>query len=159
MRKKIHPDVLSELELRGTGLTEAEARRQRASFGPNEIVERAGNPWLELVADTLKDPMVWFLVGIGAAFLLVGERGEAAVVLAATLPLLLMDAFLHWRTQASTASLRGQLGAKALVLREGKERAIDSHELVPGDLVRILSCGPLRPFPTSSRRCRSRSRG
>ena len=138
MKKKIHPDVLSELELRGTGLTEAEAQRQRASFGPNEIVERAGNPWLELVADTLKDPMVWFLVGIGAAFLLVGERGEAAVVLAATLPLLLMDAFLHWRTQASTASLRGQLEAKALVLREGKERAIDSHELVPGDLVRIL---------------------
>lgn len=139
LKRKISLETLIGLELRPSGLTDMEAKRQRSLFGPNAIVERVGNPWFELLLDTIRDPMIWFLVGIGAAFLLVGEKGEAVIVLLATLPLLVMDAVLHWRTQASTASLKGQLQASALVIREGKEIAIDTFELVPGDLVRIVS--------------------
>lgn len=137
MVKKIHLDVLKELALRESGLTDAEVQSQRSKFGSNAIVERAGNAWLELLLDTAKDPMVWFLLGIGAAFFAAGEEREAFTVLLATLPLLLMDAFLHWRTQASVAGLKAQLETKALVIRGGQEARIDTFELVPGDLVRI----------------------
>ncbi|MGE0631240.1 MAG: hypothetical protein AB7O96_02440 [Pseudobdellovibrionaceae bacterium] len=38
----------------------------------------------------------------------------------------------HWRTQASTASLKGQLSSAVKVIRNSKEIEIDSREIVPG---------------------------
>ncbi|MBX3040937.1 MAG: HAD-IC family P-type ATPase [Bdellovibrionaceae bacterium] len=139
MKKKISLENLNKLSDGSAGLSGAEVASQRSRFGPNAIVERTGNPWLELLLDTIKDPMIWFLVGIGTAFFFVGDRQDAIILFLATIPLLFMDAFLHWRTQASTASLKGQLTAEALVIREGKRLRIDSHDIVPGDLVVLNS--------------------
>lgn len=139
MKKKISLEALGGLKGAPTGLSTAEVTSQRSRFGPNSIIERSGNPWLELFMDTVKDPMIWFLVGIGTAFFFVGDRQEAITLFLATVPLLFMDAFLHWRTQASTASLKGQLATEVLVIRDGKRLRIDSHEIVPGDLVVLNS--------------------
>lgn len=88
--------------------------------------------------------MIWFLVGIGTIFLITGEIGDAITLFVAILPLLLMDAVLHWRTQASTASLKGQLSSAVKVIRNSKEIEIDSREIVPGDVV-VLKSGLLLP--------------
>lgn len=137
MQQKISFKNLNALKVSPTGLTTAEYTRQREQFGPNEIVERAENPWVGIVLDTIKDPMVWFLILIAAVFSFTGDHQEAITLSLATLPLVFMDAFLHWRTQASTSGLRSQLASKVLVVREGKELEIDSFELVPGDLVLV----------------------
>lgn len=139
MKKKIPLETLHGLKGTPAGLSAAEVAFQRSRFGPNSIIERAGNPWLELFMDTIRDPMIWFLAGIGTAFFLAGDRQEAIILFLATIPLLFMDAFLHWRTQASTASLKGQLATEALVVRDGKRLRIDSHDIVPGDLVVLNS--------------------
>lgn len=117
------------------GLETPEVSAQRARFGSNDIVEVTGNPTWELLRDTLRDPMIWFLVGIGAVFLAVGETGDAILLLLAIIPLVFMDAVLHRRTQVSTAALRGQLSSSCRVVRAGVESVLPSRELVPGDLV------------------------
>ncbi len=126
------------------GLTMEEVDSQQSRYGANDIVEVAGHPWFELFIDTAKDPMIWFLVIIGTVFLITGETGDAITLFVAVLPLLLMDAFLHWRTQASTATLKGQLNSVIRVIRNSKEVEIDSRELVPGDVV-VLKPGLLLP--------------
>ncbi len=130
---------LSPLAPRTGGLTDAEVASQRVTHGNNEIVEVAGNPWWELAKDTFKDPMIWFLLLIGSLFVGMGEVGEGVVLFVAMVPLVGMDVVLHWRTQASTSGLRGQLASRVQVIREGGERTIDARELVPGDL---MSVGP-----------------
>lgn len=135
--KRISFENLKDLSTRYEGLTEAEVALQHSRYGKNEIVEVTGNPWIELARDTLKDPMIWFLLGIGTVFILVGDTSEAVVLFVAILPLLLMDAVLHWRTQASTSSLKGQLASQVTALRAGKEVLVASHDLVPGDLVMV----------------------
>lgn len=135
--KKISFETLKDLSPRNEGLSEAEVAAQISRYGKNEIVEVTGNPWIELALDTLKDPMIWFLLGIGTVFILVGDTSEAIVLFIAILPLLLMDAILHWRTQASTSSLKGQLTSQVTALRAGKEVLIASHDLVPGDLILV----------------------
>lgn len=135
MKKKISLERLANLNLTKDGLSDFEFASQYARYGANNIVEREGHPGLELLVDTLKDPMIWFLLGIGATFYAVGEKQEALILAFATAPLLIMDAYLHWRTQASTSALQGQLAAESLVLRNGKEVQIDSRQIVPGDLV------------------------
>jgi Ca2+-transporting ATPase len=138
VKKRISFEKLRDTKRSTSGLSGAEAAAQLARYGTNAIVESEENHWFTLLSETAKDPMIWFLVGIAAVFFLVGDRREATILLLATIPLLFMDAFLHWRTRASTAALRGQLAAEALVLRDGERRRIGSHEIVPGDLV-VLS--------------------
>jgi Ca2+-transporting ATPase len=142
--KKISLETLRNLGKREGGLTEGEAAIQISRYGPNEIVEVAENPWLEIIKDTLKDPMIWFLVGIGVVFTIVGDTNEAIILFIAILPLTLMDAFLHWRTQASTSGLKSQLTSHIRVIRSSKEYDLDSRQLVPGDLI-IISPGIFLP--------------
>ncbi|POB13589.1 cation-transporting P-type ATPase [Halobacteriovorax sp. DA5] len=139
MQRKISFRNIVSLIGRSSGLDEKEVTKQRSKFGTNEIVERVGSPWLELIVDTLKDPMVWFLVSISAVFYFIGEFSESLILILATLPLIFMDAFLHFRTQASTAGLRSQLSSKVTLLREGKVVIVDSLDIVPGDLVVLSS--------------------
>lgn len=133
---------VSFLSLKGISpgvLREEDVLRQRALYGLNEIVEVSGNPLKELIIDTFKDPMIWFLIIISIVFVFVGEIQEAIILSFATLPLIFMDAFLHRRTQISTASLKGQLSSDAMVFRDDKFITINSLDIVPGDLVRVAS--------------------
>jgi len=135
--KLVSLEGLRGLQIHEGGLSESQVLSQRSRFGPNDIIETSGNPLFELLTETVKDPMIWFLIGIGCVFLITGEMSDAITLFVAVLPLVFMDAFLHWRTQASTTTLKKQLSSRAKVLRDGKELEIDSRELVPGDILKV----------------------
>lgn len=120
-----------------SGLTSEEVQRQRNKFGQNVIVEAPSNRLLEILKETFRDPMIWFLSGIGVVFLVIGQKSEGITLFVAILPLILMDAFLHWRTQASTLGLKSNLTSRVFVVRNGKDIEIDSMDLVPGDLLKL----------------------
>jgi Ca2+-transporting ATPase len=126
------------------GLTAAEARERRERYGANAIVEAPPARWRELALNTAKDPMLWFLGATSLLYAGVGERGEALTLVVALLPLVGMDAFLHWRSQASAEGLRTRLAERALVIRDGERVDVHALELVPGDLV-VVASG--EPFP------------
>jgi Ca2+-transporting ATPase len=125
------------------GLSTVEARLRQRRYGPNDIVETAGRPWLDLARDTARDPMLWFLAVVAAVYAAAGEAREALTLLVAIVPLAAMDVFLHRRTQASTEGLRSRLADEAVVMRDGDDRRVPVREVVPGDLV-ILRAG--QPF-------------
>ena len=126
------------------GLTAEQVEARAARYGQNLILEAAPGGWLRLARETMKDPMLWFLVGTSAMFVFVGQLTEAAILLAALVPLVGMDAFLHRRTQASIQGLSSRLGSTATVERDGSRQEIASTGIVPGDLV-IVAAG--EPFP------------
>jgi Ca2+-transporting ATPase len=126
------------------GLTNEEAAARTLVYGPNDIVETPPGRWRELIVDTARDPMLWFLVGAGVLFAALGDLAEAATLMVALVPLIGMDAYLHRRTQASTQGLASRLAARATVVRGGATAEIPARELVPGDLVLI---GPGEPIP------------
>ncbi|MGZ3771371.1 MAG: cation-translocating P-type ATPase [Bdellovibrio sp.] len=144
MKKKVSFKNLKDVEKRPEGLFNSDVDIQRARYGKNEIVEALGKPWLALIRETIKDPMIWFLIIISVAFTVVGEYREATILFLAMLPLLLMDAILHRRIQASTTNLRAQLATEATVLREGQTITINTVDVVPGDII-IVSSGDFLP--------------
>lgn len=144
MKKYISFENLKQIEQNKNGLSEDDVIRQRSLYGLNEIVDVAGKPWIELIRDTLKDPMIWFLVAIGTAFIVVGDIREAIVLYIAILPLIFMDAILHWRTRASMEALKGQLSSKATLIRNGQTCSLNVKEIVPGDVV-VVSSGEYLP--------------
>lgn len=128
---------LNGLHKTSAGLTQSEVQAQRKKFGENVVVEVSSNRWLEIFKETFSDPMIWFLIGIGIIFFAIGQKSEGITLFVAILPLTLMDAFLHWRTQASTLGLKSNLTSKVFVIREGQDIEIDSKELVPGDILKL----------------------
>ncbi len=114
---------------------------KRKRYGANDILEKSGHKWLELIKDTLLDPMIWFLFVTGMLFLWLGEYTESLVLLLAIIPIGGMDAYLHWRTQVSTQALSSRLVTYATVMRDGSESLIPASELVPGDLVIVQAGG------------------
>jgi len=139
VRRPIPIDRLEGLDQPDRGLTAREVLERRERYGANDVLSAAPAGWRELIRDTLKDPMLWFLLGTSGLYGLIGEAREALVLLIAAIPFLGMDAYLHRRTQASTAGLSGQLAVQARVVRDGQDRTIPTAELVPGDLVEIAA--------------------
>jgi Ca2+-transporting ATPase len=144
MLRNVPLDRLRGLDGTGQGLSESEAAARASTYGPNLILEAAPKGWFDLARDTLKDPMLWFLLGTSVLFALVGQAHESAILLTALVPLVGMDAYLHRRTHASIEGLSGRLASRATVVREGVRRSVPATELVPGDLV-VVSTGEAFP--------------
>jgi len=119
------------------GLAVDEIPRRRALYGPNNILTDSKAGWQELLRDTFKDPMLWFLLGTSVLYMIVGDSREALILIIALIPILGMDAYLHRRTQASTAGLTRHLATQSRVVRDGRVLTIESTELVPGDVIDI----------------------
>lgn len=137
-QRRIPLDQLPPSASGDAGLTAGEVEAQRR-LGFNDIVAQAGGGWWVVARDTARDPMLWFLLLTAGLFGLLGQVAEALTLLAAMVPLLGMDAYLHRRTSASSAGLASRLASSARVLRDGRWRDLPSRELVPGDLVEVAA--------------------
>lgn len=135
MRRVIPEEFLALLTDGERGLRESDVEQRRLRFGRNDIIEKPPGGWRELATETARDPMLWFLIITSLLFLWLGNVAEAVILLAAVIPLVGMDLYLHRRTAASTAGLRSRLASTAVVVRDGCERQLPAGELVPGDLV------------------------
>ena len=118
------------------GLSQAEAQKRLAQYGPNEIAEKKPNPFLKFLT-YFWGPIPWMI--------------EAAVILSAVarhwpdfgiiLLLLVANAVVgFWEEhQAGNAieALKANLAIKARVKRDGKWINPAARELVPGDVIRL----------------------
>src|SRR4029453_18115698 len=66
-----------------TGLTREEAARRRGLVGPNQVVETRERPVWRLALDQFRSLVVLLLLGASGIAVLLGERAEAAAILAA----------------------------------------------------------------------------
>lgn len=137
MQHRVPPDRLPFLSSGKAGLDSEAAAEALRHFGNNDIVGAATSGWSAIVLDTIRDPMLWFLLATAALFQWLGDHAEAMVLAAALLPILGMDAWLHWRTQASTASLASRLDPHARVLRDRRWIEVAATSVAPGDLLEV----------------------
>ncbi len=120
----------------GVGLTEAEAQRRLAQYGPNAVIEVKQRIWLFFLRKFWA-PVPWMLEITLALELILDKRPEAAIIGL----LLVFNAILGFRqehkAQNALDALKKRLRIMARVFRDGQWRSIPAHDLVPGDLVHI----------------------
>ena len=130
------PEVLAKLGGSVDGLTQAEAVKRLAQYGPNEIEEKKTNSFLKFLT-YFWGPIPWMI--------------EAAVVLSAVarhwpdfgiiLVLLLANGVVgFWEEREAgnaIAALKAKLAVKARVKRDGKWTTPAAREVVPGDVIRL----------------------
>jgi H+-transporting ATPase len=129
-------DVEGKLHSSPDGLTQAEAQKRLAQYGPNEIAEKKTNPFLKFLG-YFWGPIPWMI--------------EAAVILSGVvrhwpdffiiLFLLAANAVVgFWEERQAgnaIAALKAKLAINARVKRDGKWITPPARELVPGDVIRL----------------------
>ena len=117
------------------GLTDEEARRRLAEYGPNRVRRGAGPDYLRIAARQLADPLVALLFAASVVSAAIGERLEAGVIAA----IVVLNAVLGFVQEAGAeraiVALRESVARVAAVIRSTREREIPVEELVPGDIV------------------------
>src|SRR6202046_384619 len=130
------PEVEEKLGSSPKGLTQTEARKRLAQYGPNEIAEKKTNLFLKFLS-YFWGPIPWMI--------------EAAVILSGVvrhwldffiiLPLLALNAvggfWGEHQAGNAIAALKARLAVKAKVLRDGKWTNPNASQVVPGDVVRL----------------------
>jgi Ca2+-transporting ATPase len=126
------------------GLTPLEAQQRLRIVGPNRVADQPEAPLWRLALDQFKSLVVVLLLAAAGIAGALGERAEAAAILAA-LGLNAAIGFLsEWRARVSLARLRALAVPRALVWRGGHPVHVVAATLVPGDVV-VLEAGGAVP--------------
>ncbi len=119
------------------GLDSAEAARRLAADGYNELPRAAQRSIARIVVEVLREPMFRLLLAAGAIYLLLGDLGEALLLLLFASASVLITIVQQTRTERSLEALRELGSPRALVIRDGRQQRIAGRELVRGDLVML----------------------
>jgi Mg2+-importing ATPase len=126
------------------GLSEAEAARRLAEYGPNDPARlRKRSIFITLLLLFLNPLAIILLIAaVFSAFL--GQAVDATIIV---LVVFLGNAINFWQTYRSERAiqrLREMVMSTASVLRDGDWKEIPRHDVVPGDIVRLFA-GDLVP--------------
>ncbi|MEK6813231.1 MAG: cation-translocating P-type ATPase [Nitrospirota bacterium] len=133
-------DVLREVGSSAGGLSEQEALRRLAEYGPNELKETAGVSPLSIFFNQFKNVLLAVLLVAVALSALMGHAAEAVVIGAIVLLAVVMGFIQEYRAERAVEALRALAAPAATVLRDGEERQVPARDLVPGDLL-VLHTG------------------
>ncbi|WP_422371025.1 cation-translocating P-type ATPase [Hoeflea sp.] len=124
------------------GLDEAEAVARSRVYGSNELLRRKSKSGLAILAHQFNSIIVWLLGAAAALAFAMRDTAEGAAILV----VLLINGAIGFVTEVRAARSMEALirmgEVKTRVRRAGRERMIDAHELVPGDVV-ILEAGDI----------------
>ena len=120
-----------------TGLTQKEAAKRLAEFGPNEIV-RAKK--LSALVDFLlrfKNPLVLVLLVAAVISAFLGDPVSASIIIIIVVLSILLDFVNSNKSQHAAELLKEKVMVTASVIRDGVTREIPLSGIVPGDIVAL----------------------
>ena len=126
------------------GLSSAAAAERLAESGPNDPTPRRRRPRVVELLLLFANPLVLILLVAAVLSAILGERVNAALIVAMVLLSIVVNFVQTWRSQRAVERLRAQVAPTATVLRDGGLREVPRREVVPGDVVH-LAAGDLVP--------------
>ncbi|MDD1684384.1 MAG: HAD-IC family P-type ATPase, partial [Methanoregula sp.] len=116
------------------GLSSVEARERLATAGYNELA--AGRvTWREIAVRQFTSAFIYLLLIAAAIVFAIGEYLDAGVILGFVVINAALGFFQEYRSEQALQALRRFITPRARVRRDGRWHAIDSRDLVPGDII------------------------
>jgi len=117
------------------GLTDKEAHARLQQYGYNELPSSQQRTVLRIAGEVLREPMFLLLLAAGAIYLVLGDPGDALMLLGFVFAAMAITIFQARKTERVLASLRDLSSPRALVIRGGEQRRIPGRDVVRGDLL------------------------
>lgn len=132
--------ALEQLESAPDGLSQEEASKRLAAYGPNALeAEEVAGP-MTLMIRQVHNPLIYLLFGAAALSMVVGKHIDAGVIVGVIVLNSLLGFFQEWRAEGALAALRRMAALHAKVVRDGQTIEVEASEIVPGDIL-LLETG------------------
>jgi len=126
------------------GLDAAEAQRRLAQYGPNQLATEPPPSLWTVARAQLSNPMNIMLIIVAVASLAIGQVATGIFVALLVTFNVVMGSRQELKARASVDALAQLQVPHARVRRAGRVEAVESVELVPGDIV-LLEAGDVVP--------------
>jgi len=129
--------VLERLKTGLTGLSEEEAAKRLAQFGPNELKEKKKTSVLKLFFSQFNNFLIYILIAAMAVSMLLGEWLDSTVIFVVLVMNAVLGFIQEFKAEKSIQALKKLSGLKARVVRDNYVKEIPARELVPGDIILV----------------------
>lgn len=127
--------VLDTLDSKSTGLSEIESKKRLEKFGLNTITKVKKRSMFFIFLKQVKDPLVLILFfAIFLSFTL-KEIADGLIIAAILLMTIVVGSIQEYRSEKAIDALIKITATTCRVIRDNKERIIDTKFLVPGDVL------------------------
>jgi H+-transporting ATPase len=130
------PELMKKLGSSADGLTQDEAKKRQAQYGPNQIEEKKTNEFLKFLT-YFWGPIPWMIEAAVILSALVQHWLDFFIILLLLLSNTVVGFWEEHQAGNAIAALKARLAIKAKVKRDGKWEDPKASELVPGDVVRL----------------------
>ncbi|AEG41410.1 HAD-IC family P-type ATPase [Lactobacillus kefiranofaciens] len=118
------------------GLSDQEANKRLAQYGPNAITAKSEPLWLKFLKD-FTGPIAYMIEAAAIVSAIINHWDDFVIIIV----LLLFNACIElWQDRKASnvlAALKKGLAPNATVMRDGKFKTIPASKLVPGDIVKV----------------------
>ena len=134
-------DVLKEIDVdAASGLSEEEAKIRLEKYGPNKLTAKKKKNIFQLFIAQLQEWLIYILFAAVIITLFMGEYIDAIIITLVIITNAVLGVIQEVKAGKAIEALQKMSFPKALVRRSGEVKEINSHEVVPGDIL-ILDAG------------------
>lgn len=130
---EMQPNQPNWREVEGLAQTEADTRLHAEGY--NELPGGRRRTTLTIALEVVREPMFLLLVAAGSIYFLLGDVGEASVLLSFVLVVMGITIYQEKRTERVLEALRDLTSPRALVIRDRQQLRIPGREVVRGDIL------------------------
>jgi len=144
-------EVYDALKSGSEGLAPDEAKKRLSEYGFNELrEEKRISPWV-LLAGQFKSVLIIILLVAVALSVVIGlinyepgagmpeEITDAIVIMAIVIAVVILGFIEEYRSEKAVAALKRMAALTATVIRGGEDVEIPAREIVPGDVVMLVT--------------------
>ncbi|WP_420750942.1 cation-transporting P-type ATPase [Rhodococcus sp. O3] len=131
--------TLDRLDSSPTGLSSDEAERRLTECGPNALPRPPSDRWWGRLLRQFHNLLLYVMLGAAVITAFLEHWIDTGVLLAAVVINALLGFVQEGRAESALDSIRAMLAPRARVRRDGRLVDLPAAELVPGDVVRLVS--------------------
>lgn len=151
---KSKENLLEEFSTTLEGLTENQVKKNKETYGVNELEKTEQKNSLTIFLSQFKDFLVIVLIIAGFISMFTGNIESSIVIFFVITMNAILGTVQHLKAEASLESLKNLSSPKAKVIRNNEIFEIPSKEIVVGDIV-ILEAGDIAPADGRVLKCSS----
>ncbi len=134
-------DVLKEINVDdSSGLSEEEAKVRLEKYGANQLLSKKKKDIFQLFVAQLQEWLIYILFAAVVVTLVMGEYIDATIIILVIITNAVLGVIQEVKAGKAIEALQKMSFPKALVRRNGEVKEVNSHEVVPGDIL-ILDAG------------------
>lgn len=128
-------DVLTNLNVKETGLTSKEAKERLEKYGKNELAAEEKASLLSILAGQFINVLIIVLLVSATISLILGKHVESISIFIIVILAAVLGTLQEFQAGKALDALRKMASPLATVIRDGQISEIDASDLVPGDIV------------------------